>query len=125
MAGIALQIATETSTYKAFKITVEQIVPLDRDTIHVLIGAIILAACLLLKRGPLRRAAVTALIFAFALGVAMEVLDARDDMAKFGDWRVKASLLDLLRTISIPLLGLVLIVRRHPSGSSKTGPSRR
>ena len=81
---------------------------MDRDHYHVVIGAMILLATHLMKRPP-----VVAFAAAFLAGVAMEVLDARDDVYGLGVWRWRESVSDILLTIAAPLLVLAVTWMRR------------
>jgi len=98
----------ETSSYQALKLWLQGYIPLDRDQFHLLIGAVILLAVWLWKRPVL-----AAFGIALLAGVAMEVLDARDDLRSFGYWRWFESLTDIFLTIAVPLLANVLIWGRR------------
>ncbi|MDU9002929.1 hypothetical protein [Sedimentitalea todarodis] len=99
----------ETSAYQAFKLWLAGYIPLDRNTLHYLIGAGLLAAAMVhVRNRPRTRPLVLALIVAIALGAAMELADLRDDVATLGYWRWRASLLDFGRTIAFPLAGVLL-----------------
>ena len=96
----------EISAYQAFKLWLAGYVPLDRNTLHYLVGVGLLAIAILCVRNqPRTRPLVLAFAVAFVLGVAMELADMRDDLATLGYWRWRASLLDLGRTIAFPLGG--------------------
>ncbi len=103
----------ETSAYQALKIWLEAGSGLHRDVLHVLIGACILVACLVVWRGP--RGIGWALVISLLLALGMEVLDRRDNLASLGVWLWRSSLADLGRTIAVPALGLAgwVIARRR------------
>lgn len=99
----------DTSTYQAFKLWLGGYVPLDRDTLHFLVGfGLVLLVLLVARRKSLRWKLLVAFALSFFAGAVMEVLDRRDDIAWLGTWRVGASAVDLLRTIAIPGLALTL-----------------
>lgn len=99
----------ETSAYQAFKLWLAGYIPLDRNTLHYLIGAGLLAGALVqVCRRPGMQPLVLALAVAVVLGVAMELADLSDDVATLGYWRWRAGLLDMGRTIAFPLAGLLL-----------------
>jgi hypothetical protein len=105
-----------TSAYQALKLLLTQDLPVSRDVLHVLIGAVLAAIALAAGRGralsaPIAMAAAAAL----ALGTAMELLDRRDDLLSLGFWRWRESLADVLRTAAVPLLALAACLwRRRP-----------
>lgn len=98
-------LAPHTSTYQGLKLLIGQVVPLERNTIHILIGLLIVAIALALSRaGTIQRPLIWALGASLLAGVAMEALDRRDDIAWLGYWRWSVSLADVLRTVSVPVL---------------------
>jgi len=108
----------ETSAYQAAKLWVIAHVGMERDTFHYLIGLFLLMLAVGSSMNRLRLAPfVLALGVAGILGCAMEWADLRDDYASFGYARWAASVLDLLRTIAFPALGVILVSilrsRRH------------
>lgn len=109
LGGVIL--SPDTSLYQGLKIVLGTYVPIDRDILHIVLGALVLGACLVLKRGDRAAAARLALIVALVLAIGMEALDARDDLRSLGHWRWLASGWDILRTVAVPLLA-VLWTRR-------------
>ena len=100
--------SAEPSSYQVIKIWLEQYVPVERDTLHFVIGALILALVLVLTRHRRNlRPYLVALTLALALAIAMELLDRRDDLRSLSYWRWQESLWDVLRTISIPALACI------------------
>ena len=97
--------APETSTYQAFKIWFQSYVPVERDVLHYLIGALLVLVALVIAKGG-GRYLLAAFIVALLLAFGMEALDARDDLATLGYWRWWAAGLDVLRTIAVPALAL-------------------
>jgi hypothetical protein len=94
-----------TSLYHSFKIWLEVYLPIDRDFLHFVIGAVLVLGAVVITHNSKRtKPFFWAFLAACALGVAMEVLDMRDDVRTLGIWRWGASLLDIARTISVPLL---------------------
>ena len=103
----------QTSAYQAFKLWLTGHVPLDRNTIHYLIGAaLMMAAALRARRRPGLMPFAIALVLATVAGAAMEWADRRDDLAALGHWRWRASLIDLGRTIAFPALGFCVMLIR-------------
>lgn len=100
----------ETSAYQAAKLWITGHVPLERNTIHYLIGLALLVAAGIVSVRRLRLAP-----FAWALGVAavlggaMEWADLRDDLASLGYRRWAASGADMLRTTVFPVLGVIAV----------------
>lgn len=103
------QLAPDTSTYQGLKLLLAEVVPIDRDILHVVLGGLILLVCLLIWRRDWASGVLTALTVAFVIAVLMETLDARDDLRSFGHWRWEASVFDILRTISIPLIAFAVL----------------
>ena len=116
------------STYQAFKIWLAQYVPIDRDWLHLALGAVILAMALLaLRRHRALRASILAVAIALILGLFMEHLDRRDDLNSLSFWNWGESLTDVLLTISVPLLCFLLVWVRSGNrpDSGRTGGSNR
>ena len=112
--------AVNTQPYQAFKLWLADYVPIDRDLLHVAIGAVLLVAALWWKRDR-RHALLAGLAFAFLAGAGMEVLDIRDSWVAREVLRWDLSLVDLLRTVAVPLITLlaytlVFIIRRGETG---------
>ncbi len=103
--------ASDTSTYQAFKIWFTSYLPFGRNEVHVVLGFIALGAAWVFVRSW-RRAAWIALAITFVLGTGMELLDRRDDIAALGEWRFWTSVVDLFRTMAAPILVLGLIFWR-------------
>lgn len=98
-----------TSTYQSLKMLLADYVPVERDILHVLIGLTVTIIAIAVARGSLRfRPLWLALLVACTLGIAMEVLDMRDDLNSLDAWQWRESTLDLLRTIAVPLAALLL-----------------
>ena len=104
--------SVETSQYQLLKLQLAEYVPVDRDILHVLIGLALLGIAAFLTRQDLRlRPFVIALAVAAALGLLMESLDGRDDIAAFGHWRWRAGVLDFIRTTAFPAMGVLSVLR--------------
>ena len=98
------------SGYQSLKILLAEYVPIDRDILQVVIGlALTLVAIAITGRSLRLRPFVGAFVVACLLGSAMEVLDMRDDMNSLGLWRWQASILDFLRTVFVPIIGLSVV----------------
>lgn len=103
------------SAYQSLKILLAEYVPIDRDILHLLIGLALTAIAVTVAQKSMRlRPFLVALAIACLLGAAMEVLDMRDDIQSLGAWRWRVSALDFIRTIFVPVIGLViaLLIRR-------------
>ena len=86
--------------------------PLIRDTLHLSIGlALVVVAVFASRKLGHIQPFFWAFLLACALGIGMEALDMRDDIRTLGDWRWRASALDLARTISMPLIALLVAMR--------------
>ena len=84
---------------------------MERDILHFLMGLTVTIVAVALARGSLRvRPFWVALLVACTLGIAMEVLDMRDDLNSLDVWRWQESTLDFLRTIAAPLAALLLVL---------------
>ncbi|MEO0915481.1 MAG: hypothetical protein AAFY31_00605 [Pseudomonadota bacterium] len=95
-----------TQPYQAFKLWLAGYVPLDRDLLHVGIGALVLTFALLAMRLR-RRALMAGLIMAAVAAFGMEVLDIRDTWVAGQILRWDLSFQDFLRTVAVPLLALL------------------
>lgn len=112
--------AINTQPYQAFKLWLADYVPIDRDLLHIAIGALIVIAALWWKRDRLH-ALLAGLGLAFVAGFGMEVLDIRDSWVAGEVLRWDLSFADLLRTVADPLVALlahiiVVIIRRGETG---------
>lgn len=113
-ADICPDMAPSTSTYQAMKLCLAHYVPVDRNLLHIALGAVVVGLCLVMS-SALQRPLVVALVLALLAGIAMEALDRVDDIAALGRWRWRASLADVGRTILVPLIVLGaarLVVRK-------------
>lgn len=109
-------LAPDTSTYQGLKLLLAEFVPIDRDILHIVLGALVLICCALVLRRDWGRIASVALLVSLGLALGMEGLDARDDLASFGVWRWQAAFWDVLRTIAVPALALLTVrLRRRTS----------
>lgn len=115
----------ETSVYQAFKLGLAGHIPLERDTLHILLGLVLASGATLRCRRRFRiRPFAIAFAAALLAGSAMELADRSDDIAAFGHWRVGASLADLGRTILFPALGLIAVaaIRLRQRGMTRARP---
>ena len=86
------------------------ILPLGSEKACEALGTVGVIIAIALARGSLWiRPLWLVLLVACALGVAMEVLDMRDDLNSLDAWRWQESTLDFLRTIAVPLAALLLV----------------
>jgi DMSO reductase anchor subunit len=89
------------STFQSFKHELGTMVGLSKDALHVYFGlAAFLLAAAVVRQG-LR--SWIPLLLALAMAVAGELLDARDNFRTYGQWRVGASVHDIINTMFWPL----------------------
>jgi len=89
-----------TSAFQAAKLELVSFLGLSKDALHVHVGLLVFVMALVISKKPLRSIAPLAVVFlAASLG---EALDARDDIADLGYWRVAASAHDILNTVFWP-----------------------
>ncbi len=102
----------EPSAVQAFKLAVISALGLSRDTLHVYAGMAVFLIVALLFRKPLR--SFVPLFAVVLIAVAVEALDAIDDIRWFGHWRAGASLHDIANTLFWPaILFLLSRFSRH------------
>lgn len=93
----------ENSTFSQFKIYVEELIPLERDYLHILVGAVLLAVYLLWKmvrRRQFRGYEVVSIVLFVA--VVAELMDIRDDLKEQMHPDLMESLKDAVLTVSVP-----------------------
>lgn len=106
---------SETSTFELFKIYVEQLIPLDRDYLHVLVGAALLVLYLLwkiVKRRQFRGYEVAGI--ALIVAILAELMDIRDDVNVQRPPDYLESAKDAVLTVSVPgivAIGQIIIQR--------------
>lgn len=94
--------------YGEFKVWIEQLIPLDRDYLHILAGALILAAYIgwtAARRRPMRPGFAVGLVLAVA--IANEILDLWHDVARSAEPNLGESLKDIGLTLVLPLAAWV------------------
>jgi len=92
------------SLFETFKEYIEQVIPLDRDYLHILVGACLLALYVAWKAArhrPFRGREVLGLVFGIAF--IGEILDWWHEIATHGDPEVSESLKDIGLTLVAPL----------------------
>lgn len=115
----------EYSAFQLFKIYLQDLIPIERDYFHVLVGvAVVLGylAWIRYRRRPVGVAAVVGL--ALAAGVALELPDLWDDVGLYGAPRFGESLKDIGLTLIAPsvlaaglaLRGQLMRLRRGDQG---------
>ena len=99
----------DSSPVQSIKIAIVEHLPIENDLFHVVLGAMVLIVCLLLRsRARLRMSYLLPLGLAAIAGVAIEIMDLRDDLSTLGYLRWSESAKDVFLTTSVPLLyGLV------------------
>ncbi len=107
--------STERSAFSQLKRYVEELVPLDRDYLHILVGAAILASYLIwkaVKRRQFRGHEVVGIVFLVA--VVAELMDFWDDIGETGYPDIAESLKDIILTVSVPAAAAIgqLILRK-------------
>ena len=107
--------STEIPTFRQLKLYVEELVPLDRDYLHILVGAAILASYLIwkaVKRRQFRGREVVGIVFVVA--VVAELMDFWDDIAEMEHPNIAESLKDIILTVSVPAAAAIgqLILRK-------------
>jgi len=90
-----------------FKIWLATVLPVDRDILHVAIGAVILFAAFYVLR-PQRKALFVALIVAALAAVGMEVMDIRDTLRMDRPIRWQLSVQDVIRTVLFPVSAVLV-----------------
>ena len=96
----------ETSAVQSIKLAIVTATGLSKDALHIYVGlAVFLAAAVVLHK-PLR--SIVPWLVIFAMAIAGEVLDMRDDIASLGYWRWGASLHDVLNTLFWPTVLLLI-----------------
>ncbi len=96
----------ETSAVQAMKLAVMSASGLSRDALHLYVGMAVFLIVALLFRKPLR--SIVPLLAVVLIAVAIEALDATDDLRSFGHWRVGASLHDIANTLFWPAVLFLL-----------------
>lgn len=91
-----------TQPYQHFKLWLADYLPVDRDALHVGIGAMIVIAAFFLVSNH-RLAVSAAVAGSLIVGLAMETLDLRDALVAFEPLRWDLGFADLLRTMTAPI----------------------
>lgn len=92
----------ETSAFQSFKLAVVDVVGLSKDALHIHVGLLVFFLAALVFRRSIRSLVPVTVVLALAL--AGEALDARDDVASLGHWRIGASVHDILNTMFWPCM---------------------
>lgn len=96
----------EPSTFQSIKLAIVKTVGLSRDALHIYVGLTVFLATAALMRKSLR--SMVPWFAVIVVAVACEMLDMRDDFARFGYWRWRASLHDILNTLFWPTVFFLL-----------------
>ena len=91
----------ETSAYQAVKLSFVSVLALSKDALHIYFGLGVFLLTALLARRPITSFVPLIAVLVFAL--IAELLDARDDIATYGIWRVAASVHDIVNTVVMPI----------------------
>lgn len=100
--------SADESLFGRLKEHVEQIIPLDRNYLHILVGAGLLVAYLVWKaarRRAIREGEAVGLVFVIA--VIGEILDLWDEIARHGQPDMAESLKDIGLTLAVPLAAAI------------------
>ena len=104
---------SETSAFAQFKFWVVELIPLDRDYLHVLVGAALLVLYLLWKIGRRRQFRGYEVVgIALIVAVAAELMDIRDDLNVQSPPDYLESAKDAVLTVSVSgivALGQIMI----------------
>lgn len=106
---------TENSTFRQLKIYIQELVPFDRDYLHILVGAAILALYLIWTTAKSRRFRGHEVVgIVFVIAVVAELMDIRDNIAEHKHPNIAESLKDTILTVSVPAVAAVgqLILRQ-------------
>ena len=96
----------ETSAVQSIKLAIVAATGLSKDALHIYVSLTVFLAAAVVLRKPLR--SIVPWLVIFAMAIAGEVLDMRDDIASLGYWRWGASLHDVLNTLFWPTVLLVI-----------------
>ena len=91
------------STFRQLKILIQELIPLERDYLHILVGAAILVVYLIwktVKKRQFRGYEVVGIVFVIA--VLAELMDIRDKIGERGHPNIAESVKDTILTISVP-----------------------
>ncbi|MEO1538116.1 MAG: hypothetical protein AAFR73_10335 [Pseudomonadota bacterium] len=99
-------IAANTQPYQAFKLLLAEYVPVDRDLLHVVLGAVLVMIAVFAIRQR-RLALLAGFAAALMAGIGMEVMDLRESWVAGEALRWELSVSDLLRTLAVPAIALV------------------
>jgi len=89
------------SAFQSFKHELGTLAGLSKDALHVYFGLTAFLITAAVVRQGLRSWA--PLLVALTIAVAGELLDARDNFRTYGQWRVGASVHDIINTMFWPL----------------------
>ena len=89
------------STFQAIKHDLQSTVGLSKDALHIYVGLGVFLITAAIARLGLR--SIAPLIAALVVAILGEALDARDNFRTLGQWRVGASIHDVLNTLFWPL----------------------
>jgi hypothetical protein len=95
-----------TSSFQSAKLEAVSLLGLSKDALHIYVGLIVLFAAVVILRRSLRSS--IPLMCVLAIAMLAEALDARDDIADLGHWRIGASIHDIVNTMFWPTIICIL-----------------
>lgn len=105
----------ETTFVQSVKLAIMANTGLGRDALHIYFGLTALIISVLVLRKSIK--SFVPWLVVFALAIAGELLDMRDDLASRGHWRWSASLHDIWNTLFWPTVILILARRKLVFGA--------
>ncbi len=95
---------TKNSAFRDLKLYIEELIPLDRDYLHILVGAMLFAIYFvwtIVQRKRIRaHEAIGTVLFIAVVG---ELLDIHDDILEHEHPDIAESLKDIILTASVPI----------------------
>lgn len=105
--GIA-EMGSKQSAFSEFKTHIQEVIPLDRNYLHILVGGAMLAVYVTWKVWRKRQFRGREIVgFVLAVAVVGELFDIWDDIAEKGVPDIPESVKDILLTVCIPALGAI------------------
>jgi hypothetical protein len=95
-----------TSAFQSAKLEIVSLLGLSKDALHIYVGLIVFFAAVAFLKKPVQSLVPLAIVLLVAMFA--EGLDARDDIADLGHWRVGASVHDILNTMFWPTVCCLL-----------------
>lgn len=113
----------ELTATQAIKTTLIVATGLSRDALHIYFGLAILLLSAAMLRKPLRSYVPWSVVWAMA--IAGELLDMRDDLMLYDHWRWDASMHDVLNTLFWPTVLMLLARHSHFFSAHHALPRRK